>query len=492
MANETMNRRDFLRNATAVAVSTRALSAYAQAQQNDGPAASESRWNVALKKRDVLALTGWFTAQDVDAFLATASGLEDAVNWCKRHGATKVHLEAFGRGLYANRKTLLDAKERFLKDGFIVQSGITTQRLGKQGCTDQRFITSPCYTVKSTQDDLQKAFEYVASLFDTIIIDDLYFMDCQCAECIVARGDQAWSKYYCDLMDRLSQERVLKPARAINPKVKIIIKFPQWYDEFHERGYDVPRESKIFDGIWVGTESRNWDYDNSEGYETTYNPYFLMRWLSTFSTINGGWFDSERTTVPTFLEQARHTVLGGGNEMILWTYGEMIKETIGAGKTQGTPAANMDALTKELPALTTLAEILRDQPAKGIHLLKPGNSDPYEEKWVCSFLGSLGLPLLPAHEIDEQAKAAIFPVQALKDPDFPAALQRMLERETPVVITDGLAKRLTSHPVILASKSLTILKVAGSPKALLKMSRDEIKPFRDKLLAPMGIKFDAP
>jgi hypothetical protein len=492
MSNSSMNRRDFLWSASAIAVSSRALPGYAIAEDPGNGTASESLWNTANKNKDVLTLTGWFTAQDVENLLSTSSGLESAVAWCKEHGATKVHLEAFGRGLYANRKTLLDAKARFLKDGFIVQSGITTQKFGKQGFSSQPFINSPCYTVTSTQVELQRIFEYAASMFDDIIIDDLYFMDCQCAECIAARGDQAWSTYYCNLMDRLSRERVMKPAHAINPNVKVIIKFPQWYDEFHERGYDVPRESKIFDGIWVGTESRNWDYDNSEGYETTYNPYFLMRWLAGFSSVSGGWFDSERTTVETFLEQARHSVLGGGKEMILWCYGEMIKETLGEGKTKGTPAANVNALSAELPGLIRLAELLQGQPIKGIHLLKPGNSDPYEEKWVCSFLGSLGLPLLPAHEIDEQAKAALFPVQALKDPGFPDALQRMLDKGTPVVITDGLAKRLTSHPAILASKNLTVLKVGGSPKTLLNMTREELRPVRDTLLAPMGIQFDAP
>ncbi len=487
-----MNRRDFLWSASAVAVSNRALPGYAITQGTATAIAPQTLWNIAENNKDILTLTAWFTAQDVDNFLSSAGGLEDAVNWCKKNGVTKIHLEAFGRGLYANRVSLASAKSRFVRDGFVVQGGVTTHKFGKEGFGDQPFMNSPCYTVRVTQDELQRIFEYAASLFDEIIIDDLYFIDCQCAECIDARGDQAWSKYYCDLMDRVSQERVMKAAHAINPKVKIIIKFPQWYDEYHERGYDVPGESKIFDGIWVGTEARDFDYDKSAGFEMGYNPYFLMRWLGSFSSVTGGWFDSDRTTANTFLEQARHSVLGGGKEMILWCYSEMLKEINGEGGITGTPVANMDALSKELPGLIKLAEMLRDQPIRGIHLLKPGNSDPYEEKWVCSFLGSLGLPVVPAHKIDEQAKAAVFPVQVLKDPGFPDALQRMLDKGTPIVITDGLAKRLTSHPRILASKNLTILRVGGSPKALLKMTQDEIRPVRDKLLAPMGVKFDAP
>jgi hypothetical protein len=66
----------------------------------------------------------------------------------------------------------------------------------------------------------------------------------------------------------------------------------------------------------------------------------------------------------------------------------------------------------------------------------------------------------------------------------------MADKGTPVVITDGLAKRLAAHPELV--KKLTILPVNGSPKKLLKLTREEIKPLRDKLLAPFGMKFDAP
>jgi hypothetical protein len=34
--------------------------------------------------------------------------------------------------------------------------------------------------------------------------------------------------------------------------------------------------------------------------------------------------------------------------------------------------------------------------------------------------------------------------------------------------------------------------VEGDPKNLLKLTREELKPIRDKLLAPMGLQFDAP
>ncbi len=59
-----------------------------------------------------------------------------------------------------------------------------------------------------------------------------------------------------------------------------------------------------------------------------------------------------------------------------------------------------------------------------------------------------------------------------------------------MLITDGAAKRLSG--VNLDGQNVTILKVGGDPKNLLKLSREELRPIRDKLLAPFGMKFDAP
>ena len=39
---------------------------------------------------------------------------------------------------------------------------------------------------------------------------------------------------------------------------------------------------------------------------------------------------------------------------------------------------------------------------------------------------------------------------------------------------------------------LTILKVGGNPRNLLKLTRQQLNPIRDKLLAPFGMTFDAP
>src|ERR1035441_8065208 len=151
---------------------------------------SQPLWDKAKDDKAVLTLSIWFTAQNVRDLLSSPAGLDKAINWSKQYGVTKVYLEAFGRGLYPDRKTLADAKSRFLKEGFEVQGGVTTSQFGKDG-VGIGWKGAQCYTDKSTQEELQRIFEYAASLFDEIIIDDWYFTTCQCDECTAARGSQS-------------------------------------------------------------------------------------------------------------------------------------------------------------------------------------------------------------------------------------------------------------------------------------------------------------
>ena len=74
------------------------------------------------------------------------------------------------------------------------------------------------------------------------------------------------------------------------------------------------------------------------------------------------------------------------------------------------------------------------------------NSEPLNEQYIFSFLGMLGLPLVPDDQINTNSPSAIFTVHALKEPGFSGRLQSMLNAGKPVVITDGLAKLMrTSH-----------------------------------------------
>lgn len=454
-------------------------------------ASAQALWDTAKKNKDVLAISTLFIAQDVRDFLSTPEGLDNAVSWCKQTGITRVFIESFRGKYYADREVMIRARDRFLKEGFDVAGCVTTVGVGKPGSGGWGMTS--CYTSKATLDEMEKIFRLTATIFDLIMIDDFLFTECECKDCVAARGDQTWSKFRCDVMVNMSRENILKPARSVNPKVKIIIKYPLWYDSFHERGYEVVRESKDYDYTWIGTETRDYDYDVRPGGEVQYNAYFISRWINKVSggKNGGGWVDALGVTPKIYLEQARQTVLGNEREIMLFHYGSLLTETNEYDGKPGTPIADVDAFRKELPGLFDLARIVKDRPISGIHMPKLPNSEPLKEQYIFSFLGMLGLPLVPDDQINISAQSAIFTVHALKEPDFSGKLEGMLKAGKPVVITDGLAL-LLSNQSLLENKNLTVLKVEGDPKKLLKMSREELKFLRDKLLSPLGLKFDAP
>ena len=440
---------------------------------------SQSLWNLANENKELLRISTLFTAQNVRDHLSTEEGINEAVKWCKETGVTHVFIETFRDSYTADRKALERARERFKAEGFEVSGCVTTTGIGKRS-TGWRPIS--CYTNQETQQQLQKIFEHTASIFDEIMIDDFLFTDCQCEDCKKACGKETWADYRCGLMVKVSRERILQPAKAVNPDVKIIIKYPQWYDNFHNRGYEVLRETADYDKIWVGTETRDYD-DKRWGGKVQYEAYYIMRWLGEIGGLKtgGGWFDPLGTTEDTYVEQARQTVLADAKEMLLFCYGALL---------QNTGPANVRKLRAEIPGLFELAGLVRNKPIKGILAPKPSNSDAYDEQYVFDFVGMLGLPLVPTAEINTDAEAAFFSVHALKEPDFSGKLEKMLDAKKPVLITDGLAKRLNN--INTDDENLTVLKVDGNPRNLLKLTREELKPVRDKLLAPFGIRFDAP
>jgi hypothetical protein len=50
-------------------------------------------------------------------------------------------------------------------------------------------------------------------------------------------------------MTEAASELVIKPAKAVNPKVKVVIKFPNWYEHFQALGFDLATEPLLFDVI---------------------------------------------------------------------------------------------------------------------------------------------------------------------------------------------------------------------------------------------------
>jgi hypothetical protein len=451
-------------------------------------------WALAKAQRGVHRFSTLVTAQQVRDFLSTDQGIDEAIGWCKRTAVTKVYLETFRSNYLASGDVLSHARDRFRDAGFDVSGCVTTTIVGKRS-TGWNLIS--CYTDAQTQDRLEEIFELTAGLFDEIMIDDFWFTDCQCKQCDAARqaktatvgektyavsGD-TWEDYRCELLVQISRDRILGPAKRVNSKAKLIIKYPQWYDRFHERGYEVVRQTADFDRIWVGTETRDYD-DPRWGGTPQYEAYFIMRWLGGLGgeKCGGGWFDPYGTTEATYVEQARQTVLAGASESLLFCYGSLLKDT---GPT------NIKRLRANIPELLDVAQQVRKRQVVGVAAYKPPNSHPESEPRVFDFVGMMGLPLVPCHQFPTNARAAFLSIHAMKDPELPTRLSEMIDRKVPVLITDGLAEKLEGQ-VDLDAPNVQVLRVKGEPKSLLTLSEHEVNAVRQAMLEPWDGTFKAP
>jgi len=452
-------------------------------------------WQLAKREANVHRFSTLFDARDVSRSLASEEGLQTAIAWCKDTGVTKVYIESYRDGYQAERPTLEKARDKFREAGFVASGCVTTTKIAKPSSRSENGIS--CYSDIATQDKMQAIFEYAASVSDEIMIDDFWFTDCTCEDCDAARKSrtvkigehqypvkgESWEDYRCELMVRLSQERVLAPAKRVNPKVKLIIKYPQWYEMFHERGYEVNRETADFDRIWVGTETRNYN-DPRWGGTVQFEGYFIMRWLGAIGgpKCGGGWFDPFGTTESTYLEQARQTVLGGARESMLFCYGALQRDT---------GPKNVMALRPRIPELLSVAKEIRHRQPAGISAYKPVNSHPERESRVFDFVGMLGLPLVPSHEFPSKAPAAFFSVHALKDLQFVSHLEKFIQSGKPVLLTDGLAQSLTNCSP-LNRANVHILSVKGEPKSLLQLTPPELDSIREPMLRPYKASLRSP
>ena len=451
-------------------------------------------WQLARAEKAVHRFSTLFTAQDVRQRLGTDAGIDAALDWCRRTAVTKVYIEEFRDGYQAERTTIEHARDRFWQAGFAVSGCVTTTGLGKKS---NGYNMVSCYTDQPTQEQLQAIFEYAASLFDEVMIDDFWFTDCTCAACTAARDARTvtigaktypvsggtWEDYRCELMLRLSQDRILGPAKRVNPRAHIIIKYPQWYDRFHERGYDVARETAAFDRIWVGTETRDYE-DQRWGGTPQYEGFFIMRWLGGIggAKCGGGWFDWLGTTERTYVEQARQTVLGGARESFLFCYG---------GLQGSTGPKDVEALRANIPELLAVAKAVKTHTLTGVAAYKPANSHPEKDARVFDFVGMMGIPLVPCHEFPNHAPAAFFSVHALKDTGFAAKLAAFIRSGKPVLLTDGLVARLKGQ-VKLDVPNVRVLAVKGDPKSLLELPESALNDLRAFLLRPLKVSFQAP
>jgi hypothetical protein len=438
-----------------------------------------------------------FEAPTVDSELRSEAGLEKALGWCRDSGLGKVLIESYRDGIFIDRELLVKVRDFFLGNGFAVNGCITTTKLPRNS---NNWPDACCYSDPATRERVAEIFARTASVFDVIMIDDFFFTDCTCELCEKARGEMNFDDYHSTIMHEVAKKDVLETVRRANPGCRVIIKYPMWYDDYHKNGYDVIRQTEVFDMTWAGTETREPDAA-AWGRTPQTHAFFVMEWQNRIGKgkCGGGWFDPLSARPETYLEQARQTVLAHAKESMLYSY-QYLNVQEGEPDRPGYDfipgIADTETLRAERRALMKLAELVGPRKTVGVSVPKQPHHDAGTERCLASFYGMIGIPVDPAVELDPAAPAVILGTQAAEYPGINEYVAGMQEKGRPVAVTKGFAGMtgITGDCLIDITKNHSG-KAGFDPKDnwnLTELPADEIQKLRDLLTEPLGIVFRAP
>ncbi len=165
---------------------------------------------------------------------------------------TKFSLKSIAGGTSIGETTIDHVKRFFSSHGVVAAGGLAMAGPGGFGQ-----FRSLDYTDPKDRDLVQRMSALTARHFDEIILDDFFFINTKSDSDIAAKGKRTWQEFRLELMDEVSRDLILKPAKDANPYVHVIIKYPNWYPSFQGLGYDLEREPQIFPEIWTGDETRD-------------------------------------------------------------------------------------------------------------------------------------------------------------------------------------------------------------------------------------------
>jgi hypothetical protein len=341
----------------------------------------------------------------------------------------KVYLETFRGGVTISKEHMIKVRDYFLKKGIAVAGGITTEdRVDRKEGGFHPF----CYSSPSTKELFQRVAALTAELFDEFILDDFYFTNCRCEHCIEAKGNRSWKDFRLALMQEFSEEVILKTAREINPKVKVIIKYPNWYDDYQETGYNLKEEPEVFDYIYTGTETRNPAY--TQQHLPKYLSYFIMRYLENVAPGRnlGGWFDPYECTynLTSYLEQGYLTLFGKAKEAMLFCLNSLIKNK---------------ATTAFIPAVGQLFTDVdryfdRLGSPVGVSCYLPYHSSG--ENYLHDYIGMCGIPLEPYPDYPIHAKTVFLTESASCDAGIAGRMQDSLKQGADIIVTSGFVAKM--------------------------------------------------
>ena len=174
--------------------------------------------------------------QDEQKMIADPQWLEESWNLITRSiNISKVYVETYRDNVTMPEADVKKLKNFFAGKGVKVSGGIMASVAGPPGDRLNGF----CYSNPIDREKFRKIVTYTASLFDEIIFDDLFIFNCRCDLCQKAKGNLTWEEYRLNVMKEVGENLVVKNARNVNPKIRLIFKPPNWYEQYQFSGYNL-------------------------------------------------------------------------------------------------------------------------------------------------------------------------------------------------------------------------------------------------------------
>jgi hypothetical protein len=373
----------------------------------------------------------------------------------------KVYLEVYRSGQFADEATLEATKKFFTDHGVAVAGGIAFS------ASERGQFSTLDYENPHDREECRRAIELAARHFDEVILDDFFFYTTKSDADIAAKAGRSWTQYRLERMREVSTNLVLGPARAVNPKVRVIIKYPNWYEHFQALGYDLDSEAKAFDAIYTGTETR--DPDITDQLLQQYTSYLAFRYMANIRPHggdHGGWVDTYDTRyVDRYAEQLWDTLFAKAPEITLFNWSALASDkALEPGEREAwsglRTSFDWNAVThpadgqprEGAPGWARAAGFSLEQADRflgqlgnpvGIASYKPYQSSG--EDFLQAYLGNLGIPIELTPEFPTDASMVVLTEAAAHDPDIVRKIERQLTSGKSVVITSGLLSQLQGH-----------------------------------------------
>jgi len=373
----------------------------------------------------------------------------------------KIYLETHRDLLLVDEETITKAKEFFEKRGVQTAGGITLT------VNERNRFETFCYSHLEHRQKVKEIIEYTAGLFDEIILDDFFFTNCKCEKCITAKGERSWTEFRLELMKNAARTLVIDPAKAINPNVRMIIKYPNWYEHFQGLGFNLEAEPKMFDGLYTGTETRD---PSSNQHLQQYLSYLNFRYLENLKPggNGGGWVDTGGLQyLDRYAEQLWLTLFAKAPEITLFDFRQLqreIKSELRAKWQDQGSSFNFDEMLKPFrrpdgtwPEETTMALVagytfeqvdrfldLLGQPI-GIKSYKPFHS--LGEDFLQNYFGMIGIPMDIVHEFPMEESIVVLTETAKYDPSIVQKIKYQLVNGKNILITSGLLRALQGEGI---------------------------------------------